>query len=227
MREEFLTGHKTTVGAADIFDSIDNVFSRLTQTDKSLEWSRLFADIVAHTEVFANISATKRKLNELSKLIADTPSLEVRFYVRCFMFLLAMEGMYDEVVRCVYAYEQIISGKAIVAEELWNERIDMIKKNIHTAPKAILDIWDKGHHVRNAIAHSSFVYSDEDKKMHFVDTNPSDSADVYETSMTIDELWDLALRIGVIENAFRDLIILLNVYTFLLTPPENQFEYTP
>jgi hypothetical protein len=225
LREEFLAKY-TTAGSADIFDSIDNMFSRLTHTEKSLDWSYLFDDIMTRTEVFVNITATKRKLAELSKLMVGMPSQENRFYLACFMFLLAMEGMYDEVVRCVYAHEQVIDGKPIVAKELWSERIDTIKRKIGIAPRAIFDIWDKGHRVRNAIAHASFVYSDDDKKMRFVDVNPYDSTDVYTISMAIDEIGELVERIGVIETAFRHLIILLNVYTFLLTPPE-QFELTP
>ncbi len=139
MREEFLA-RATIAGAADIFDSIDNMFSRLTQTDKARESGRLFRDIVTRTEVFANISATKRKVVNLSKLSLDTLPHEARFYISCFMFLLVMEGMYDEVVRCVYAHEQIIKGEQVVPKRLWSERIDEIERKIGTAPKAIFDV---------------------------------------------------------------------------------------
>jgi hypothetical protein len=226
MREEFLA-RAPTAGSAAIFDSIDNMFSRLTQTDKAHESGRLFRDIVTRTEVFTNISATKRKVVKLSKLSLDTLPHETRFYISCFMFLLAMEGMYDEVVRCVYAHEQIIEGEQVLPKKLWSERIDAIKRKIGIAPKPIFDVWDKGHRVRNAIAHGSFFYSDDSKKMRFVDANPYDPTDVYTTSMAINEIEDLVRKIEVIEIAFRDLVILLNIYSFVMTPPERQFELPP
>ncbi len=59
--------------------------------------------------------------------------------------------------------------------------------------------------------------------MWFVDTSPYDPTDVYTTSMAIDEIEDLVRKILVIEIAFRDLVTLLNIYSFLMTPPEKQF----
>jgi hypothetical protein len=226
MREEFLA-RATIAGSADIFDSIDNMFSRLTQTDKARESGRLFRDLVTRTEVLTNINATKRKVVKLSQLSLNTLPHETCFYINCFTFLLVMEGMYDEVVRYVYAFEQIIRGERVVPKELWSERIDEIKRKIGIAPKAIFDAWDKGHRVRNATAHGSFFYSDVRKKMRFVDANPYDPADVYTISMAIDEIEDLVRKIEVIEIAFFDLVILLNIYSFVMTPPEKQFELPP
>lgn len=216
MREEFLA-HYDLPGSAAIFDSVDNLFSRLTSTNKSLEWGMAFREIMTRTEMFENMRATRRKLMELSKAMQITSSGEVRYYLGCFMFLLAMEGMYDEVVRCIYAHEQIIQGKTVITNELWHKRIEIIKKSIRTAPEAIFSVWDRGHRVRNAIAHANFHYSDDDKKMRFVDVNPYNPADIYTTSMAIDELQELHKRVVVIEIAFRNLFLLLMIYTALMS----------
>lgn len=221
-RNEFLDIYEAQY-SADIFDSFDNLFSRLTQTepDKSGEWSSLFLGIEEKTEMFENMMTTHVKLNALTGLATESPNV-AKFYIICFMLLLAMEGIYDEVVRFLYATEQIIDGKTTInPDALKHTRIEKIKANIRTTPSAIFDVWDRGHRVRNAIAHARFYYGEKDNKMRFVDVNPRDPAEVYTISLTVKEVRDLVNKIIVISGAFRHLFVLLQIYSLLIIPPEN------
>ena len=225
LRTEFLERYEFPY-SADIFDTMDNLFSRLTHTDKSLEWSFLFRDIVTETEMFENVKSTSDKLNALTVLVMGSPDV-TKFYVVCFMLLLAMEGVYDEVIRFVYSTEQIVDGQTTFsADVLKYTRIEKIKSRIRITPKAIFDLWDNGHRVRNAIAHARFYYNENDNKMRLVDVNPHDPTDIYTVSLVFEEVHDLVRSIGVISAAFRDLFILLEIYTSLITPPEKHYRFT-
>ena len=87
--------------------------------------------------------------------------------------------------------------------------------------KEILDVWDDAHHIRNAIAHARFRYDQNDKKMTFIDVNPKNRKDVFSKTLRIEETQEIANKIAVIEAAFTDLFALLEIYSILLTPPDE------
>jgi hypothetical protein len=224
MRDEFLVRHSSP-GDGDIFDAMDNLFSQLTHTDKSLEWSFLFLAVLMKTRMFGSIKATEEKIVSLAKVRSNSIDEQARFHIECFMFLLAMEGIYDEIIRFAYAIQQITDGKTVVAEDLQYAPIDKIEAGIRATPHALFDVWHEGHRVRNAIAHASFYYSPDDHRMDFIDTNPHDRTDVFTASMTLMQLSDMERRIATMENAFRNLLVLLQIYSDLVIPPEKHYEW--
>ena len=220
MRNEFLDRYKFSY-SADSWDSIDNLFFHLTHSGKKQEWSLIFREIGIKTEMFKNIEATNEKLNKLTILLNGSPDIS-KFYIECFMFLLAMEGIYDEIIRFIYATEQSIDGKTPMnLDILKNMGIRKIKTSIKLTPKGIFGIWDDGHRVRNAIAHARFFYNKNDKKMRFVDVNIRDPSDFYITSLTVNEVHDLTVKIGVISAAFHQVYLLLIIHFLLMTKPEK------
>jgi len=218
-REEFRTRNPFSYSLL-FYDSIDNLFSRLTHTDKGTEWSSLFTNIGEDSEMLENMKATEDKLGALAKIAASS-DYEFSFYMVCFSFLLAMEGIYNELVRFVFATEQIISGKpAPSIEWLKNQRVGTLKATLRT-PSEVFSIWDEGHRIRNAIAHSRFFYNEKTKKMRFVNINSSNPNDVYDRTLSLEETQDLVRKIVVVNSAFRLLHILLEIHSLLIIPPER------
>jgi hypothetical protein len=223
-REEFRTRNPFSYSLL-FYDSIDNLFSRLTHTDKGTEWSSLFTNIGEDSEMLENMKATEDKLSVLAKIAASS-DYEFSFYMVCFSFLLAMEGIYDELVRFVFATEQIISGKPTPSIEwLKNQRAGTLKATLRT-PSEVFSIWDEGHRIRNAIAHSRFFYNEKTRKMRFVDIGYRNPKDVYDRTLSLEENQDMVRKIVVVNSAFRLLHILLQIHSLLIIPPDRLIIHT-
>lgn len=226
-RDEFLDTFDYPPFNAKIFDAIDNLMARLTHTDKGLKWSALFYRMFTDTSMPQNISATHKILTSLNRAREELPDNEQRFYVVCFMLQLAMEGIYDEIVRFVYVTEQVIQDKHIDPDKIEHLEIRDIRDRITRSQKQIIDVWDHAHRVRNAIAHARFRYDQNDKKMRFVDVDPRNPGNVFSKILSIEEAQELLNEIGVIEAAFKDLLALLEVYSTLITPLDKQYSFPP
>ena len=218
-RDEFLNRYDYPF-SAEAFDAMDNLLSRLTHTSKSLEWHSIFRRIFSNTEMLENVGTTTQKLETLLEWSKQT-SGEIRFYTVCFSLQLAMEGIYDEIVRFVYATEQVINGKQVNPDDLKYKRIDEIRPQIETTQKTIFDVWDEAHRIRNAIAHARFYFDQTDKKMRFVDVNPRDHTDIFSKTLSLEETQELVNKMAVIDAAFRNLFALLEIYGTLITPLDN------
>ena len=219
-REEFLKRYDYP-HSAEIFDAMDNMLSRLTHTDKRLEWGALFNRLFSNTGMLRNVTNTHRILVSLKRARERLAGNENGFYIICFSLQLAMEGIYDDIVRFVYVTEQVIKGEPVDPDKIEHTEIGDIRAQIEMPQKEILDVWDDAHHIRNAIAHARFRYNQNDKKMTFIDVNPKNLKDVFSKTLSIEETQEIVNKIAVIEAAFTDLFALLEIYSTLLTPPDE------
>lgn len=225
-RDEFLKRYDYP-HSAGFFDAIDNMISRLTQTDKSLEYNSLFVRVFGNTAMLRNIATTHEMLMSLKRAREKLGEHENGFYIICFSLLLAMEGIYDEIVRFVYVTEQVMKGKPVDSDRIEHTGIDDIRAQIETPQKEILGVWDEAHRVRNAVAHARFRYDQNDKKMRFVDIRPNNPKDVFRKTLTIEETQEIVNKIAVIEAAYHDLVTLLQIYSVLIAPLDKQYVQPP
>jgi len=215
-REEF----RDRIGsnsAYQFFDGIDNLFSRLTHErsfTESSEW------IKGTMEIMDALDETGRKLKTIRALM-KTAQPSANFYLLCFLLMLAMEGYYDELVRFVYATEELIStGQMPQTDELRFKPVPEMKASISLGSKAVLGIWERGHRIRNAVAHATFYYDDNTKKMRFIDVDTKTKRVKSET-LTHADVGELYQKIGIIGAALHVLLALLFIYTLLTTPPDH------
>jgi hypothetical protein len=215
-REEFRDriGSKSSY---EFFDGIDNLFSRLTHKRSVTEVSQLLKGTI---EIMNALDETDRKLKTIRPLM-KTAQGPANFYLLCFLFMLAMEGYYDELVRFVYATEELMStGQMPQANELRFKPVPEMKESISVGSKVVVGIWERGHRIRNAVAHATFYYDDGTKKMRFIDVD-SKSKRVRSETLTYADVAELYRKIGITGAALHVLLALLHIYTLLTTPPDH------
>jgi hypothetical protein len=212
-REEF----RDRIGSEssyEFFDGIDNLFSRLTRKRPVGEL------LMGTTEIMNSLREADTKLKTIRTLM-NTAQPPANFYVLCFLFMLAMESYYDELVRFVYAAEKLMStGQMPQADELRFKPVSEMKESISVGSKAVLGIWERGHRIRNAVAHATFYYDDSAKNMRFFDVDTK-SKRVKSEAFTHADVAELYRKIGIIGAALHVLLALLIIYTLLTTPPDR------
>jgi hypothetical protein len=216
-REEFRDrwGTRSSYG---FFDGIDNLFSRLTHKRSAIEIGQLLKGTV---EIMNTLDETDRKLKTLRALM-KTAQPPANFHLLCFLFVLAMEGYYDELVRFVYAAEELIStGQMPHADELRFKPVAEMKESISVGSEVVLGIWEKGHRIRNAVAHATFYYDDSTKRMRFVDVDSKSKQVKFEETLTHADVAGLYQKIGIIGAALHVLLALLFIYLLLTTPHDH------
>jgi hypothetical protein len=86
------------------------------------------------------------------------------YYSMCFMYLVLVEGVYDENIRILYTFRKATDGADIAYEAIKDEPIWKFKKDL-------VSVFFEGYNdrIRNAIAHAKFKYDDASKMMNFRD----------------------------------------------------------
>lgn len=111
------------------------------------------------TEALSNLKRIYREL-VASKNLSESG----RYYSICFMYLVLVEGVYDENIRMLYTFRKATEGVSIDYEEIKDRGIGSFKKGLDP-------IFFEGYNdrIRNAIAHAGFNYDDTSKVMSFRD----------------------------------------------------------
>jgi hypothetical protein len=104
-----------------------------------------------------------------------------RYYSICFMYLIFVEGVFDENIRLLYTFCKAADGVSIDYETIKEADIRDFKKNLDP-------IFFEGYddHIRNAIAHAKFNYDDTSKIMSFRD-RATRARPEYSKSLSLEE----------------------------------------
>ena len=105
-------------------------------------------------------------INEVYQaLIAPNNQTEKRkYYALCFIYLILIEGLFDENIRILYSIEKAIAGEEVDYEKIRERSLGELKGDL--AP-----VLFEGYNnrLRNAIAHAKFSYDEHTEKMTFRD----------------------------------------------------------
>lgn len=105
-------------------------------------------------------------LNEIALTLVAPQSLsgKSRYYGLCFMYLISIEGLYDENIRILYIFRMATNGvdidyEAIREKDLWSFKSELDP------------VFFEGYNnrIRNAIAHARFRFDDTKSRMIFQD----------------------------------------------------------
>jgi hypothetical protein len=104
-----------------------------------------------------------------------------RYYIICFMYLIFVEGVYDENIGMLYTFRKATDGVSIDYESIKD-------KAIWKFEKALDPVFFEGYNdrIRNAIAHAKFNYDDASKVMSFRDRATKDRHE-YSKSLSLKE----------------------------------------
>jgi hypothetical protein len=219
LRNEFSESHAGRV-SLELFDEVDNLFSRLTNSERGVELSRIFSK----TDLLKEKSESAETDHKLKTLFAIAKNLESepRFYILCYAFMTAMEGYYDELIRFVYLTEQFLLTREILDPDwLKFEDVGRMYPKLSVRSPNMTAIWESGHNVRNAIAHARFFFDEGSKSMRFVDVIPGEHRVRFEKSLTFAQLADMYSAVRVLGAAVWVLINMLFIFFLLIIPPER------
>lgn len=87
-----------------------------------------------------------------------------KYYGFCFLYLLMIEGLYDENIKILYMFKRATKGKKVDYE-------DIREKPLHFFKNKIEPVFFEGYNnrIRNAIAHAKFRFDDKTNRMIFWD----------------------------------------------------------
>lgn len=135
---------------------------------------------------------------------------------------MALEGYYDELVRFMYAVEQLLATGTVQDPDLLKyASVDSMEDSMPAPPEAIFEIWESGRSIRNAIAHARFYYSAKDETFRFVVIDWKKRRVKFDKRITVAEVRRLYEKIGVVGAALRVLLLLLVIYSLLVIPADR------
>lgn len=87
-----------------------------------------------------------------------------RYYGLCFMYLISIEGLYDENIRILYIFRKAAEGVDVDYELIQEKKLWFTKSELEP-------VFFEGYNnrIRNAIAHARFRFDDTKNKMIFKD----------------------------------------------------------
>lgn len=150
----------------------------------------------------------------------------VIFYLRCYAYLIFVEGIFDELARVLY-FLTVVSKKNIPSREtLEKMTIWKILKKLGTKP-VFLEKWNEKKHIRNSIGHARVYYDGTHAPhiIHFVDYDEKKGKSTYNRYLTMNKFAEMALELEDSVDAFIYTMILLRIYDLIISKNPYQDYY--
>jgi hypothetical protein len=139
--------------------TIDDMIGKLGLPKSSETFDRILPELERGAEALNNLGRIYLELIK-SKNLSESGN----YYSMCFMYLVLVEGVYDENIRILYTFRKATDGvdtdyEAIKDKPIWKFEKDLVP------------VFFEGYNdrIRNAIAHAKFNYDDASKVMVFKD----------------------------------------------------------
>jgi len=161
--------------------------------------------------LFESMKQTAENTTTITRVFFRTQDIKERFFGSCLLYLLKVEGEFDDTIRLLYVLKIVEQGKDVSLAEVYNKSLWTIRKELNAM--GVTDLLFKGwkdNHLRNAIAHARLIYNEETKKMTFIDIDNSGET-VYREDLNISEFSDYALAIDEVNFVFLGMMMMLSV----------------
>ena len=147
----------------------------------------------------------------------SNPEGFLMFQSACQIYLITVEGVFDEVVKILHRFiEAPTDGKGrpenFKGANVW--KILRVCKQVFGIDPVFLENWQEKNDIRNAIAHAQAQYCPEQNKIHFF-SEDSVSKRIYDRTMSIKEF--LAIQLELIDaiDCFYYAIMLFDMVRLL------------
>jgi hypothetical protein len=175
------------------------------------------------------MNSSDENIKPMSKLLANyitNPNLsiddkQVMFRSACDIYLDAVQGIFDELTKLIYALTTISESKIIPnSEELNSSKkiwkiYRVCKKNFGIKPVFLKNFKEK-RYIRNAIAHSQAKYDPKLDQAYFISIEPETGKIIYDGKMTFAQFFIIWLEIADAIDAFRYTMRLIGVMEDLI-----------
>jgi len=159
-----------------------------------------------------------QNIETLKKIfIEERRSERERFYGLCFIYLIVVEGIYDEWMRILYALKMAAEGvnvdlNNVRKKTLWNIREGLRKVGVSDI---LFEGWEENN-IRNAIGHARYSYDENTKKMTFVNIKPKTGVVKY--SLTYNEFVATGLKVELVSFISEHILFLLRIWDLIVSP---------
>jgi hypothetical protein len=131
----------------------------------------------------------------------DESLLEIQVYGNLFTFMLHVDGQYFPTIKALCGLKLSGDGKKPAVKYLDSLKLEEMKTVLGEFAPPLFDVYENtGHHLRNAIAHCNFKFSDT--KLHCWDVNPKTKRVVWKKEFTIYELSSAIDDLKCVSHAF-------------------------
>lgn len=158
---------------------------------------------------------TRENISSILRLFIEKDKLNIvekKFYALLFIYLLEVEGSFDDIIRTLYILALASRNRRIQYQKIFNKKLSEIKTDL--VQLGFSDIffmgWEDGH-LRNSIAHAHFSFDKETGKMNFVDIRPWTNETVYNEFFSLQEFSQRMKMIAEVSHIFTDFIMLLRI----------------
>lgn len=142
--------------------------------DGTLEADKQIAQL---NQVFTSLGVTK----------------EQKFYGMCLVYLILMEGVYDQALRDLLLWNQNCRGTISNVQDMKIYKVkEELEENIGCDP-ILFQGWQP--RVRNSIAHARFSYDERTDHAVFEDVDPRNPANTFRAEMSYEELGQLVMSL--------------------------------
>lgn len=148
----------------------------------------------------------------------------VMFHSFCYLYLIGIEGIFDELVKMLYIFAEAAKGNIVKFEELETANIWDVRrayKQLFSLSPVFLEKLQEKKDIRNAIAHAQAKYYPEINQIHFRSVNITDHR-VFDRAVSFDEFQALHFEIMDAIDSFRYALRIINVQELLMDSYNRQ-----
>jgi hypothetical protein len=144
---------------------------------------------------------------------------EQKFYGMCLIYLILTEGIYDETLRDFLLWHQNCMGT--ICPDLQDISIGEVKEELELAGASPILFQGWQRHIRNAIAHARFSYSEATDRATFDDVSLSNPADTFHGDLSYEDLGQLVMSLYFVVYLFRVVLVARHHVGILLAKAEQ------
>ena len=138
----------------------------------------------------------------------------LRVHLLCYSYLLIVEGLFDELARILYYFEEVSTGSTPSVRDLQKITVWDILKAVKPPP-TFLQNWDEKKHIRNAIGHARAFYDAANNEIRFVDIFEKEAKITYDETISIKRFGEITMEMEDSVMAFLYIIIMLRLHDLI------------
>lgn len=208
-RDEYAKGDNGFLALYDFIEKtlIDSIISmKQGFGTKLLELQPQIREMNKAATIMEKIAEIFLKAGNLTK--------EERFYASCIVYLMDVEGKFDEACRLLYVLYKASLGQSIQLSDIENLSLRQIRDDIRqlsNGESEILFLGWQDNHLRNAIAHMRIEYDDASDAMRFVDKGTS-GVEVYNEKLPYEQFWRYSQLTNGVSSVFLHVMTILGAH---------------
>lgn len=162
-RSEFIGSNENAVYRQRCFDQFESLILGMIDTRGHKVAFKIFEGLLP---AFESGNQALSNLAEIYLALVASGGLSEkrRYYGLCFMYLISVEGLYDENIRALYILKRATKGVDIDYEKIQEKSLKFFKKKL-----GLVFFEGYNNRIRNAIAHARFRFDEKKNKMVFKD----------------------------------------------------------